>query len=123
MRQVAQHSCARNLDGLNIDHAYLGFVAATTTFVRVCPCVGDGHQSAQVTNVHLVGIRCLEQTLPQELSCSVSNLTVTLHLAKPQTTITEDGRTRSDINLFLLSTGRLMPGADMRSHGQVRYSP
>ncbi len=75
-----------------IDHVYLCLVAAASTLVRVRPCVGDGHQSTQVTHVNLIWIRRLEQTFSEELSRSVSNLTVTLHLPKPQTTVTETDR-------------------------------
>lgn len=71
-----------------VDHMYLRLVAAATTLICVCARVGNRHQSAQVTHVNLIRIWRLKQTLSQELSSSVSNLTVTLHLAKPKTAIT-----------------------------------
>lgn len=73
---------------LVIDHVYLCLVAAASTLICVCPRVGDGHQSTQVTHMNLIWIRRLEKTFSKELSCSMSNLTVTLHLPKPQAAIT-----------------------------------
>lgn len=70
---------------------HLCLVAAAATLVRVRASVGDGHQAAQITHVDLVRIRSLEQTFSQELSCSVSDLTVTLHLAEAQTAVSEGG--------------------------------
>lgn len=74
--------------------AYLRLVAAASTLVRVRARVGDGHQSTQVADVHLVRVRRLEQALAQELSGAVSDLTVTLHLAETQAAVTEDGDER-----------------------------
>lgn len=84
---------------------YLGLVAAATTLICVCSRVGNGHQSAQVTHVNLIRIWRLEQTFSQELSRSVSNLTVTLHLAKPKTTITGKQTGESDRQVVDRSTG------------------
>lgn len=73
---------------------HLRLVAAAATLVRVRASVGDGHQAAQITHVDLVRIRSLEQTFSQELSRSVGDLTVTLHLAEAQTTVPEGGTGR-----------------------------
>ncbi len=67
---------------------YLSLVLAAATFVRVSLDVGYDDESAQVTDAHLVGIRHIVETLVQELGSSVGNLTVTLHLTKPQATVT-----------------------------------
>lgn len=67
--------------------SYLSLVAAAPALVRVRARVGDGHETAQVTHVHLVGIGRLEQPLPEELSCTVSDLTISLHLSKTQTSV------------------------------------
>lgn len=47
----------------------------------------DGNESAQVAHVHLVGITGEEESLPQELRGSVSDLAIALHLAETQTTV------------------------------------
>lgn len=73
---------------------HLCLVAAAATLVRVRASVGNGHQAAQITHVDLVRIRSLEQTFSQELSRSVGNLTVTLHLAEAQTAVSEGGTRR-----------------------------
>lgn len=69
-------------------HSYLCFVAAAAALVSVRARVGDGHEAAQVAHVHLVGVRRLEQPLPQELGGAVGNLTITLHLPETQAAIT-----------------------------------
>lgn len=73
---------------------HLRLVAAAATLVRVCASVGDGHQAAQITHVDLVWIRSFEQTFSQELSRSMGDLTVTLHLAEAQTAISDGGTGR-----------------------------
>lgn len=77
---------------------YLSLVAAATTLVCVCACVGDGHQSTQITHVNLIWIWSFKQTFFEELSCAMSNLTVTFHLAKTQTAIAVRHTGQSDIN-------------------------
>lgn len=67
--------------------SYLSLVAAAPALIGVCARVGDGHEATQVTHVHLVGIRCLKQPLLQELSCTMSDLTISLHLSETQTSI------------------------------------
>lgn len=74
---------------------YLRLVAAATTLVGVCSCVGDGHQSTQVANVNLVRIRSFKQALFEELSSTVSNLTVAFHLPKTETAITASDTSQS----------------------------
>lgn len=73
---------------------HLRLVAAAATLVRVRASVGDGHQTTQITHVDLVRIRSLKQTFSQELSRSVGDLTVTLHLAEAQTAVSEGGTGR-----------------------------
>lgn len=65
----------------------MSLVAAAPALVGVCARVGDGHEAAQVTHVHLVGVGRLEQPLPQELGRAVSDLTVPLHLSETQTSV------------------------------------
>lgn len=78
--------------------AYLCLVAAAATLVRVRARVGDGHQPAQITHVDLVRVGRLEQPLPQELSRSVSDLTVALHLPETQTAVAAGThQTRRDV--------------------------
>ena len=108
---------------------YLCFVAAATTLVGVCACVGDGHESAQVAHVHLVRVRCLEQTLPQELGGPVSNLTITLHLTETQSTVTEthtdthSSCEQSDNHFSPISPKRIPPSlkhTQLKSHTHAR---
>lgn len=67
--------------------SYLSLVAAAPALVRVCARVRDGHEATQVTHVHLVGVRRLEQPLPQELSGAVSDLAIALHLSETQPSV------------------------------------
>lgn len=77
-----------------IGPTYLRLVAAASALVRVSPRVSDGHQSTQVAHVDLVRVGRLEQTLSEELSRSVSDLTVALHLPEPQAAVPESDRPR-----------------------------
>ena len=67
---------------------YLCLVLAASALECVGLQVSDGDESAQVTDVDTVGIRDSKQSLVEELGSSVSYLTVSLHLSKPQTSIT-----------------------------------
>lgn len=78
--------------GSSSERAYLGLVAAAPALVGVRAGVGNGHQAAQVAHVHLIGVRRLEQTLPQELRRPVGDLTVPLHLPETQAPIPEHQR-------------------------------
>jgi len=71
----------------------LCLVLAAATLKVVATEIGDGDQTAQVADVDAVRIADLEQSFSQELRRAVRYLTVTLHLAKTQTTIPERTRT------------------------------
>lgn len=68
--------------------AHLCLIATAPALVGVCAGVGDGHEAAQVADVDLVRVRCLEKPFLQELCCAVSDLTITFHLSKSKPTIT-----------------------------------
>jgi len=71
----------------------LSLVLAATTLKVVAAEIGNRDQTTQVADVDAVRITDLKQTLTQELSCSVSDLTITLHLAEPQAAISEHAQT------------------------------
>lgn len=68
--------------------AHLCFIATAPALVGVCASVCNSHNAAQVAHVHLVRVRCLKKPFLQKLSCTVSDLTITFHLSKPQPTVT-----------------------------------
>ena len=68
------------------------FVLAAAALKSVGLEVGDGDESTDVADVDSVGVRHREQSLVEKLGRSVCNLTVPLHLAKPQSTVTEGRR-------------------------------
>ena len=65
----------------------LCLVLASPALKRLGLQVGDGDEPTQVADVDLVGIRGSVEPLMEELRSPVSNLTVSLHLPKTQTTI------------------------------------
>ena len=67
--------------------ADLCFVLASATLEGVGSQISDGYQPTEVADVDAIGIGGLEQALVQELSSSVGNLTISLHLTKTKTTI------------------------------------
>ncbi len=71
------------------DLAYLCFVLAASALKRLLLHVSNGDESTEVTDVDLVGIRGSVESLMKELCSTVSYLTITLHLTKTQTPITE----------------------------------
>ena len=83
--QHNQHDIKQN--DMNLG-PYLCLVLAASALECVGLQVSDGNESAQVTDVDTVGVRDSEQPLVEELGSSVGNLTVSLHLSKPQTSIT-----------------------------------
>ena len=68
--------------------SHLSLILAATALERVCLEVGNGNEPAKIAHVDTVGIGYSVEPLVKELGCSVSNLAVSLHLTKPQTTIT-----------------------------------
>lgn len=71
------------------DHTYLSLVLAAPTLKRVGLQVSDGNEATEVTDVDSVSIRGNIESLVEELGSTVSYLTVSLHLTKPQSSITE----------------------------------
>ena len=71
---------------------YLCFVLTASALKSLFLHVGNSNESAEVTQVDLVGIRGSVEPFVEELRCSMSYLTVTLHLTKTQPTITVKGR-------------------------------
>ena len=69
--------------------AHLCLVLTSSALEGVCLQVGDGNEATQVADMHPVGIRSSVESLMKELRCSVSYLTVSLHLTESKTTITE----------------------------------
>ena len=69
--------------------AHLCLVLTASTLECVIPQVSDGNQATQVAHMDSVGIGHLKKTLSQELRRAVGDLTITFHLAKTKTTITE----------------------------------
>ena len=67
---------------------YLSFILAATALKGVGVEVGNGDKTTKIAHVDTVGIRNGVESLMKELGCSMGDLTVPFHLAKPQTTIT-----------------------------------
>lgn len=70
------------------DHTHLCLVLAAPALEGVGLEVGNGDESAEVTEVNPVGVRGVVQALMEELGSTVSDLTVSLHLPKPEPSIT-----------------------------------
>ena len=73
---------------------YLCLIFTSSALKSVGLQVGNGNETTQVADVDAVGIWRCEQPLVEKLSRSVGNLTVSLHLSKPQTSVTVSGEER-----------------------------
>ncbi len=54
---------------------------------RLVPLVSHGNKAAEITHVDLVGVAGEEEALSQELSSSMSYLTVPFHFTESETTV------------------------------------
>lgn len=70
------------------DHTHQCLILAPPALKGVGLEVSDGNESTEVTQVHRVGVRGMVQPLVKELCSPVSNLTVSFHLTKPESSIT-----------------------------------
>ena len=69
--------------------SHLSFIPASLALEGIVSEVGYADEAADIADVYAVGIRALKQPLFHELGSTVSNLTISLHLAKTETTVTE----------------------------------
>lgn len=69
---------------------HLGFVFAALALECVVAQVSDGDEATEIAHVDAVRVGHFEQPLSQELSRSMGDLTVSLHLPKTQTSIPAD---------------------------------
>lgn len=65
----------------------LRLVLAALALERVVAQIGHGDDSAEVANVDAVGIGNFKETLAQELSRSVGDLTISFHLSESETAV------------------------------------
>ena len=75
-----------------LNHTHLCLVLTAPAFVRIGLEVGNSDETTEVTDVDLVCIRGVVETLMKKLSSAMRYLTISFHLAKPKTTIAEEGK-------------------------------
>lgn len=67
---------------------YLSFVFAASAFKGLVSQIGNADQSAHIANMYTVGIRHFKQSFSQKLCSTMSNLAISFHLSKTQTSVT-----------------------------------
>lgn len=81
----------------------LSLIFTAFAFKRIISKIRDGNQATEVADVYPVRIGHFEQTFSQKLGSSVTNLTVSLHLSKTQTSISIIKKNISNVSLKSLS--------------------
>lgn len=89
VESCSSHPPCGQLARLSTMSLYLCLVLAASALKGLLLHVSNGNESTEVTDVDLIGIRGSVESLVKELGGTVSYLTVTLHLTKPQTSITK----------------------------------
>ena len=85
---------------------YLSLVLAASTLKVVAAKVGDGDQSTDVTDMDAIRITDFKESFAEELCRTMRYLTVTFHLSKTKTAITETSYRHRQYNLWTMKALR-----------------
>lgn len=105
---------------ISYDCTYLCFVFTASALKCLLLHVCNGNESTEVTHIDLIGIGGSVESLVKELGSTMSYLTITFHLTKTQTSITNE-EIESQYCMFKHCGGNMIMKCASCSHKTVTY--